>query len=147
MSNKLALSNATNSIEKERDQLINDLKNKDIQTALSEKSIYEDFKNKLAHKEDSLKLKEEEIARLKDFKQKQSTKMLGESLEQHCEIEFNKLRATGFQNAYFEKDNDARGGTKGDYIYKEADEDDNEVISIMFEMKNENDQTASKKEK
>jgi hypothetical protein len=145
MSNKLALSNATNSIEKERDQLINDLKNKDIQTALSEKSIYEDFKNKLAHKDDSLKLKEEEIARLKDFKQKQSTKMLGESLEQHCEIEFNKLRATGFQNAYFEKDNDASGGTKGDYIFKEVDGDGNEVISIMFEMKNENDETASKK--
>jgi hypothetical protein len=71
--------------------------------------------------------------------------MLGESLEQHCEIEFNKLRATGFQNAYFEKDNDASAGTKGDYIYKETDEDDNEVISIMFEMKNENDETASKK--
>jgi hypothetical protein len=145
MSNKLALSNATNSIEKERDQLINDLKNKDIQTALSEKSIYEDFKNKLAHKDDSLKLKEEEIARLKDFKQKQSTKMLGESLEQHCEIEFNKLRATGFQNAYFEKDNDSSRGTKGDYIFKEVDGDGNEVISIMFEMKNENDETASKK--
>jgi len=89
--------------------------------------------------------KDGEIARLQDFKQKQSTKLLGESLEQHCEIEFNKLRATGFQTAYFEKDNDASGGTKGDYIYKETDTEGNEVMSIMFEMKTENDETASKK--
>ena len=92
-----------------------------------------------------LKLKDDEIERLKDFKQKLSTKMLGESLEQHCEIEFNKLRATAFQNAYFEKDNDATGGTKGDYIFKESDANENEVVSIMFEMKNENDTTATKK--
>ena len=71
--------------------------------------------------------------------------MIGESLEQHCEIEFNKLRATAFQNAYFEKDNDARGGTKGDFIYREMDAAGNEIISIMFEMKNENDETATKK--
>mgnify|MGYP002616165900 CR=1 FL=1 len=80
----------------------------------------------------------------KDFKARQSTKMIGESLEQHCEIEFNKLRATGFQNAYFEKDNDARTGSKGDYIYRELDENGVEIISIMFEMKNENDKTATK---
>ena len=134
----LAISTAVTSIEKERDQLVNDLKNKEVQTALSEKSLNEQFKNKLEYKDD-------EIERLKDFKQKQSTKMLGESLEQHCEIEFNKLRATGFQKAYFEKDNDASGGTKGDYIYKEEDINGNEVMSIMFEMKNENDETASKK--
>ena len=79
------------------------------------------------------------------MKQKLSTKMLGETLEIHCETEFNKLRATAFQNAYFEKDNDSRGGTKGDYIYRETDEAGNEIISIMFEMKNENDQTATKK--
>jgi len=90
-------------------------------------------------------MKEDEIERLRDFKQKLSTKMIGETLEQHCEYEFNKLRATGFQDAYFEKDNDARGGTKGDYIYKENDAEGNEIISIMFEMKNENDETATKK--
>ncbi|MNQ96877.1 hypothetical protein D3C85_1124980 [compost metagenome] len=78
------------------------------------------------------------------MKAKLSTKMVGETLEQHCETEFNKLRATGFQNAYFEKDNDARTGSKGDYIYRETDDDGNEIISIMFEMKNEGDETATK---
>jgi hypothetical protein len=142
---QLAVSSAVNRVEKERNQLVNDLKNKEIASALSEKSLQEQFKNTLAFRDDALKLKEEEIARLKDYKQKLSTKMIGESLELHCETEFNKLRATGFQNAYFEKDNDSRGGTKGDYIYKEADADGNEVLSIMFEMKNENDETATKK--
>ncbi|MEG2369269.1 MAG: DUF2130 domain-containing protein, partial [Raoultibacter sp.] len=89
--------------------------------------------------------KEEEILRYKDMKAKLSTKMVGETLEQHCEIEFNKLRATGFQHAYFEKDNDAGSGSKGDYIYRETDEAGNEIISIMFEMKNELDETATKK--
>lgn len=92
-----------------------------------------------------LKLKEEEIEKYKDFKLKLSTKMIGESLEQHCEIEFNKLRPTGFQNAYFEKDNDAKSGSKGDYIFRDFNENGDEFISIMFEMKNENDTTASKK--
>ena len=92
-----------------------------------------------------LKLKDEQIAYYKDFKAKQSTKMVGESLEQHCEIEFNKLRATGFQNAYFEKDNDARSGSKGDFIFREYSPDGVEFISIMFEMKNELDETATKK--
>lgn len=91
-----------------------------------------------------LKQKEEEIAYYKDFKSRQSTKMVGESLEQHCEIEFNKLRATGFQNAYFEKDNDAKTGSKGDFIYRESSDDGVEFISIMFEMKNEMDTTATK---
>lgn len=91
-----------------------------------------------------LKMKDEQIEYYRDFKLRQSTKMIGESLEQHCENEFNKLRATGFRNAYFEKDNDARSGSKGDYIYREVDEDGNEIISIMFEMKNENDETATK---
>ena len=142
---QLAVSSAVNRIEKERNQLVNDLKNKEIASGLSEKSLQEQFKNTLAFRDDTLKLKEEEIARLKEYKQKLSTKMIGESLELHCETEFNKLRATGFQNAYFEKDNDAKGGTKGDYIYKEADAAGNEVLSIMFEMKNENDETATKK--
>ena len=95
--------------------------------------------------EERLRLKEEQIAYYRDFKARQSTKMVGESLEQHCEIEFNRLRATGFQNAYFEKDNDARSGSKGDYIYREFDDQQIEFISIMFEMKNEMDETATKK--
>lgn len=95
--------------------------------------------------EQQLRLKDEQVAYYKDFKARQSTKMVGESLERHCETEFNKLRATGFQNAYFEKDNDASSGSKGDYIYKEYDEEGNEIISIMFEMKNENETTATKK--
>lgn len=142
---QLEVSTAITGIEKERDQLINDLKNKDSEKELLEKSLKEQFTNKLAYKDEALKLKEEEIERLKNFKQRQSTKMLGESLEQHCEIEFNKLRATAFQNAYFEKDNDASQGTKGDFIFREEDENGNEIVSIMFEMKNENDTTASKK--
>lgn len=92
-----------------------------------------------------LKSKEEMIEYYKDMKLRLSTKMLGETLEQHCEIQFNKLRATGFQNSYFEKDNDASTGSKGDYIFKEFDDEGNEIISIMFEMKNEADQTATKK--
>ena len=142
---ELELSNAVKEIEKQRDQLINDLKNKDTERELLEKSLNVDFKNKLEHKEEAMKLKDDEIERLKDYKQKLSTKMIGETLEIHCETEFNKLRATGFQNAHFEKDNDASGGTKGDYIFREADAHGNEVMSIMFEMKNEGDDTASKK--
>lgn len=92
-----------------------------------------------------LKSKEEMIEYYKDMKLRLSTKMLGETLEQHCEIQFNQLRATGFQNSYFEKDNDASQGSKGDYIFKEFDEDGNEIISIMFEMKNEADKTTTKK--
>ena len=94
--------------------------------------------------EEKLKDKDEQIAYYRDFKARQSTKMVGESLEQHCEIEFNRLRATGFQNAYFEKDNDARTGSKGDFIFREKSEDGVEFISIMFEMKNEMDETATK---
>jgi len=135
---KLEISEATKKIEKERDKLIHDLETKETEKKLLEKSIEEKFTHQLVMKDD-------EIDRLKNFKQKLSTKMVGETLEQHCEVEFNKLRATGFQNAYFEKDNDSRGGTKGDYIYKETDEDGNEIISIMFEMKNENDETTTKK--
>ncbi len=95
--------------------------------------------------EEKIKLKEDEVLYYKDFKAKQSTKMIGESLEKHCEMEFNKIRATGFQNAYFEKDNDIKTGSKGDYIFKENDENGNEFISIMFEMKNEMDTTSTKK--
>jgi hypothetical protein len=142
---ELEIAKATSVIEKQRDQLVNDLKNAATQKQLAEKSLQEQFQNTLSHKELILKSKEEEIERLKDYKQKLSTKMLGETLEQHCETSFNQLRSTAFQNAYFEKDNDASQGTKGDYIYKEQDADGNEIVSIMFEMKNENDQTATKK--
>ena len=142
---QLELSNAVKSIEKERDQLVNNLNAKDTEMELKEKSLKEDFRRELEHVAKDVKLKDEEIVRLKDFKQKLSTKMIGETLEQHCEIEFNKLRATAFQNAYFEKDNDASGGTKGDYVFKETDHNSNEIVSIMFEMKNEGDETATKK--
>ena len=94
--------------------------------------------------EAQLKAKDEEVQFYKDFKAKQSTKMIGESLERFCEDEFNKIRATGFQNAYFEKDNDASSGTKGDFVFREADEEGIEIVSIMFEMKNEADETATK---
>ena len=104
---------------------------------MAEKSMKDTF-------DAQLRIKEEQIQYYKDFKARQSTKMIGENLEQHCEIEFNRLRATGFQNAYFEKDNDARSGSKGDYIFRAYDEDGTEYISIMFEMKNEADHTATK---
>lgn len=142
---KLELQNAVSELKQEKNQLANDLKNKDTEKALLEKSLKEDFRRELDHIAKDIKLKEDEIERLKDFKQKLSTKMIGETLEQHCEIEFNKIRTTAFPTAYFEKDNDASGGTKGDYIFKESDVNDNEIVSIMFEMKNENDTTATKK--
>ena len=142
---KLELQQAVNSLEKEKNQLENDIKLKEAEKENLEKSLQADFRRELDHVAKDLKLKDEEIERLKDYKQKLSTKMLGETLEQHCETEFNKLRATAFQNAYFEKDNDAAGGTKGDYIYREKDANSNEIVSIMFEMKNENDTTATKK--
>jgi hypothetical protein len=142
---ELAISEALKSTEKERDKLENELKSKETEKQLLEKSLNEKFTAELKTKDDIIKLKDDEIAFRKDMKQKLSTKMVGETLEQHCEIEFNKLRATAFQNAYFEKDNDSRSGSKGDYIYKETDESGNEIISIMFEMKNEGDETATKK--
>lgn len=142
---KLALKEAIQEIEKEREQLKNDLKTKELEKQNIENSLKQQFTTELQNKDAIIKYKDDEIARVKDMKQKLSTKMLGETLEQHCEIEFNKLRPTAFQNAYFEKDNDASGGTKGDYIYRETDAQGNEIISIMFEMKNENDGTATKK--
>jgi hypothetical protein len=135
---KLALTEAVNKVEKERDLLVGELKTKDTEKQLLETSLKEKFENEL-------RSKDEMIAYYKDMKAKLSTKMVGETLEQHCEIEFNKLRATAFPSAYFEKDNDASSGSKGDYIYRETDEAGNEIISIMFEMKNEGDETATKK--
>ncbi len=142
---KLAVTEAVNKIEKERDEIAGELKSKDTEKQLFETSLKEKHAAELKAKDDIIKMKDEEIALRKDMKVKLSTKMIGETLEQHCETEFNKLRATGFQNAYFEKDNDAKTGSKGDYIYRENDEADNEIISIMFEMKNEGDETATKK--
>ena len=142
---KLTVTEAVKKIEKERDDLANDLKNKETEKQLLEKSLQEKFSTELKTKDDIIKMKDEEIALRKDMKLKLSTKMIGETLEQHCETEFNKLRATAFQNAYFEKDNDSKSGSKGDYIYKETDESGNEIISIMFEMKNEGDETTTKK--
>lgn len=145
LNQKLSVAEAVRFIEKERDDLANSLKNKETEKQLLEKSLNEKFITELKTKDDIIKLKDEEIMLRKDMKLKLSTKMIGETLEQHCEAEFNKLRATGFQNAYFEKDNDSSAGSKGDFIYKEQDEAGNEIISIMFEMKNEGDETATKK--
>ena len=142
---KLSVTEATQKIEKERDQLVNNLKNIETEKDLLEKSLNEKFSSELKTKEDIIRMKDEEIAFRKDMKLKLSTKMIGETLEQHCETEFNKIRATAFQNAFFEKDNDSKSGSKGDYIYREADEAGVEIISIMFEMKNEGDETATKK--
>jgi len=145
LNQKLEVSKAVILIEKQKDILENELNHKDIEKQLLEKSLREKFNAQLKTKDDIIKIKDDEIAFRKDLKQKLSTKMVGETLEQHCETEFNKLRATAFQKSYFEKDNDASAGTKGDYIFKESDEADNEIISIMFEMKNEGDETATKK--
>jgi hypothetical protein len=141
---KLKVLQEKQKIEKERDDLMNEVRNKEIEKELLEKSLKEKFSSELKAKDDIIKIKDEEIEFRKDMKLKLSTKMVGETLEQHCETEFNKLRATGFQKAYFEKDNDSRTGSKGDYVYREVDEAGNEIISIMFEMKNEGDETATK---
>lgn len=135
---QLAVSEAVRNIEKERDTLKNSLERVELEKHLAEKSITERF-------EMQIKDRDAAIERLRDMKAKLSTKMVGETLEQHCEIEFNRIRATAFPYAYFEKDNDARTGSKGDYIFRDYDEAQTEIVSIMFEMKNENDQTATKK--
>lgn len=142
---KLAITEATKIIEKERDDLANTIRIKDTEKELLKKSLTEQYLNELKEKDAIIKHKDEEIALRKDMKLKLSTKMIGETLEQHCETEFNKLRATAFQKAYFEKDNDSKTGSKGDFIYRESDDAGNEIISIMFEMKNEGDETTTKK--
>lgn len=142
---KLAVSEATKTIEKERDELANSVKMKETEKELLKKSLTEQYFSELKEKDAIIKHKDEEITLRKDMKLKLSTKMIGETLEQHCETEFNKLRATAFQKAYFEKDNDSKTGSKGDFIYRENDDAGNEIISIMFEMKNEGDETSTKK--
>lgn len=141
---ELAVSKAVQQKEKELSEkqteitkLKGQISNTEAQSKLREQSLKEQY-------EDRLKLKDEQIEYYKDFKARQSTKMVGESLEQHCMNQFNSIRMTAFPNAYFEKDNDVRSGSKGDFIFREAGADGTEFISIMFEMKNEMDETATK---
>ena len=134
---KFAVSEAVKEIEKDRDNLKNDLKNAHLEKQNSENLLRDKYKTQIRDRDDA-------IERFKDMKAKLSTKMVGETLEQHCEIEFNRLRPSAFQTAYFEKDNDARSGSKGDYIFKDFHASGTEIVSIMFEMKNESDTTATK---
>ena len=135
---ELAITKAVEAVQKERNALQSALKEAKLKNDLNAGRLKE-------HYELQLKDRDEHIQRLKDMKARLSTKMVGETLEQHCEVEFNRARAMAFPRAYFEKDNDARSGSKGDYIFRDADESGTEIVSIMFEMKNENDSTATKK--
>ena len=135
---KLAIKEALEVVQKERDILQNNFLQLELQKKLVEQSLKERYETQIKDRDDA-------IDRLRDMKAKLSTKMVGETLEQHCETEFNRLRATAFNKAYFEKDNDAKSGSKGDYIFRDTDTDNNEIVSIMFEMKNESDTTAAKK--
>ena len=138
VSQKLALTESLHALEKERDALKNEVDREKYEKQLAEKTLKERFEIQIKDRDDT-------IERLKDMKARLSTKMIGETLEQHCETEFNRIRATAFPRAYFEKDNDARTGSKGDYIFRDSDAEDTEIVSIMFEMKNESDLTATKK--
>ncbi len=138
IANKLAITEAVSSVQKERDELKNNLARAELEKAISERSLADKYETQIKDRDDA-------IERLRDMKAKLSTKMVGETLEQHCETEFNRIRSIAFPRAYFEKDNDARSGSKGDYIFRDSDEAETEIVSIMFEMKNENDGTATKK--
>lgn len=138
ISKKLALRDALGAVEKERDDLKRDLEMKETEQKLLESSLKEKYEIQIKDRDDA-------IERLKDMKLKLSTKMVGETLEQHCETEFARIRSAAFPMAYFEKDTDAKTGSKGDYIFRETDNSGTEFISIMFEMKNESDETATKK--
>ena len=135
---QLAVAEAVGRLEREKDRLAGELRAKDSEQQLMAKNLKDKYETQLKDRDDA-------IERLKEMKARLSTKMVGETLEQHCETLFNQIRATAFPKAYFEKDNDARSGSKGDFIYRELDENGNEIISIMFEMKNERDETAAKK--
>ena len=137
ISQKLAVNEAVSVIEKERDEIKNNLSRAELEKQLAEKSLKDKYETQLKDRDDM-------IERLKDLKVRLSTKMVGETLEQHCETEFNRIRAAAFPRAYFEKDNDARSGSKGDFIFRDLDESGTEIVSIMFEMKNENEHTATK---
>ena len=134
---KLAITEAVGAVEKERDELKGGLERAELEKQLAEKSLKDKYETQIKDRED-------QIERLRDMKARLSTKMVGETLEQHCETEFNRIRATAFPKAYFEKDNDARTGSKGDYIFRDLDEAGTEIVSIMFEMKNESDRTATR---
>ncbi len=134
---KLAVTEAVGRVERERDELKSSLERAELEKQLAEKSLKDKYETQIKDRDDA-------IERLRDMKARLSTKMVGETLEQHCETEFNRIRATAFPRAYFEKDNDARTGSKGDYIFRDMDESGMEIVSIMFEMKNENDRTATK---
>lgn len=134
---KLAVNEAVGVVQKERDELRSNLEKVELEKQLAEKSLKDKYETQLKDRDDA-------IERLRDMKARLSTKMVGETLEQHCETEFNRIRATAFPRAYFEKDNDARTGSKGDYIFRDTDESGTEIVSIMFEMKNESDRTATK---
>jgi hypothetical protein len=131
------LQQALGAVQRERDELKSSLERAALEKKLAETSLRDKY-------ETQLKDRDEAIERLRDMKARLSTKMVGETLEQHCETEFNRLRATAFPKSYFDKDNDARSGSKGDYIFREQDDAGTEIVSIMFEMKNENDHTATK---
>ena len=141
---QIAVSEAVKKIEKERDNLKHELINAELIRKNSENNLKDKYKGEIRHKEEQIKLREDTIQELKNMKVQLSTKMVGETLEQHCENEFNSLRTTAFQSAFFEKDNDARFGSKGDYIFRDY-EKETEVVSIMFEMKNESDASATKR--
>ena len=138
MQKKIAINEAVNTIEKERDALRNQLSESELKHQLESKSLKDRYEAQIYDRDEA-------IVRLRDMKARLSTKMVGETLEQHCETEFNRLRAAAFPRAYFEKDNDASSGSKGDYIFRDFDESGNEIISIMFEMKNETDTTITRK--
>jgi len=138
ISNKLAITEAVNIVQRERDEYKNELARAELEKRISEQSLTERYETQIRDRDDA-------IERLKDLKARLSTKMVGETLEQHCETEFNRIRATAFPRAYFEKDNDASSGSKGDYIFRDSDEAGTEIVSIMFEMKNESETTATKK--
>jgi len=135
---KLAITEALSKVEKERDELKNGLKQVELEKQLAEKLLKDKY-------ETQIKVRDDAIERLRDMKVRLSTKMVGETLEQHCETEFNRIRATAFPNAYFEKDNNANAGSKGDFIFRDSDNAGTEIVSIMFEMKNESDTTTTKK--
>lgn len=142
---ELAVSEARAVAERQRDELAAQVKLQEARAAQEQAALREKMTNELAAKDELIKYKDEEIARVKEMKARLSTKMVGESLERHCETEFNKIRATAFPHAYFEKDNDVVDGTKGDFVFRETDPaTGEEVVSIMFEMKNENDETRTK---
>ena len=138
VSEKLAITEAVSVVEKQRDTLEHNLSQAALEKKVAEKALIDKY-------EVQLQDRDEAIERLRDMKAKLSTKMVGESLELHCETEFNRIRSTAFPRAYFEKDNDASTGSKGDYIFKDHDENETEIVSVMFEMKNESDTTATKK--